>query len=338
MKNIIKNRTDFQQIAQINADLSHLICPNQRNLREKFVGFFLFLSLFTFSQDIPYRDQYIGLNAGLNISLGTHFQRVGVVLNAAYVNDHFQANAETRFYFSVRSLGPQKKHRECVTSLGILYGYGKQNSWYNPFYNSVSNQTGYKYAVGYSYNAYWNKIKTSQRTGIVALQFDRITIVSENDLLAPPSLDKFRTAGFLIQYQQDSLIQAAINLSMWTGKMGFQTPSADPHFRFGCYMDTVGSIYPNYSHGLMSGQFKYYLGYGQNAQANIGIDAEQVRNVVQNKIIHDMRFLPKSWIKHKNCHIPMLDETGNQYLYLEEQKIRPAKFYFNVGGNEGIFY
>jgi Bacterial toxin 23 len=299
---------------------------------------FLILLSSSFSQDIPYRDQNINLNAGLNISLGTHFQRVGVVLNAAYVNDHFQANAETRFYFNLRSLGLRKKHGEITTSLGVLYGYGKRNTWYNPFYNSVSNQTGYKYAVAYSYNAYWNKIRTSQRTGIVALQFDKITIINENDLWAPPSLDKFRTAGFLIQFQHDSLFQAAINFSMWTGKMGFQTPSTDAHFRFGCYMDTVGSIYPNYSHGLMSGQFKYYLGYGQNAQANIGIDAEQVRNVVQNKMIHDMRFLPKSWIKNKNCHIPMLDDKGNQYLYREDQKIRPAKFYFNVGGNEGIFY
>jgi hypothetical protein len=292
----------------------------------------------SFSQDIPNRYQYFGLNAGLNIALGTHFQRVGVVLNAAYVNDHFQANAETRLYFNLRSLGPRKKHGEMTTSLGVLYGYGQQNTWYNPFYNSVSNQTGYKYSVAYSYNAYWNKIKTSQRTGIVALQFDKITIINENDLWAPPSLDKFRTAGFLIQFQNDSLFQAGLNFSMWTGKMGFQTPSADTHFRFGCYMDTVGSIYPNYSHGLMSGQFKYYLGYGQNVQANIGVDAEQVRNAVQNKIIHDMRFLPKSWIKNKNCHIPMLDDKGDQYLYKEGQKIKPAKFYFNLGGNEGIFY
>lgn len=324
------------QISQIFADKRIRICVDLHNMRE--IILLLFFTTSFFSQDIPNRYQSFGLNAGLNIALGTHFQRVGVVLNAAYVNDHFQANAETRFYFNLRSLGPRKKHGEITTSLGVLYGYGKQNTWYNPFYNSVSNQTGYKYAVAYSYNAYWNKIKTSQRTGIIALQFDKVAVISENDLWAPPSLDKFRTAAFLIQFQQDSLFQAAINCSMWTGKMGFQKPNEDPHFRFGCYMDTVGSIYPNYSHGLLSGQFKYYLGYGQNAQANIGVDAEQVRNVVQNKIIHDMRFLPKSWIKNKNCHIPMLDDKGNQYLYLEGQKIRPAKFYFNVGGNEGIFY
>jgi hypothetical protein len=120
--------------------------------------------------------------------------------------------------------------------------------------------------------------------------------------------------------------------------MGFKTASNDKHYRFGCYMDTTGSIYPHTSHGLLSAQFKYNVGYAQNIQLNIGADAEQIRNVVQNKIIHDMRFLPKKWIKHQNCHIPMLDDKGEQYLYKEGQKIRPAKFYFNWFSNANLFY
>lgn len=278
------------------------------------------------------------VNVGLNIALGTHVNRIGAVVNAGYVNDHFQANAETRLYFSLKNLGPRRKYAEMSAALGVLYGYGKVNTWYNPFYNSVSNQTGYKYCVAYSYNRYWNKIRTSQGTGITALQFDKITVISENDLLAPPSLDAFRTGGFLVQFQQDSLFQFAVSTAMWTGKMGFQTKHEDRHFRFGCYMDTVGSIYPNYSHGILSAQVRYYVGYGQNAQANFGIDAEQIRNVIQNEVTHDMSFIPKGWIKHKNCHIPMLDSKGNQYLYTEGQKIRPAKFYFNLGANENLFY
>ncbi len=278
------------------------------------------------------------VNAGLNLSLGTHMNRIGVVLNAGCVADHFQANAETRLYFSLRNLGPRKKYLEGTGSIGVLYGYGKMNSWYNPFYNSVSNQTRYKYSVAYSYNRYWNKIRTCQGTGIIALQFDKITVINENDLLAPPSLDAFRTGGLLVQFQQDSLFQAAISSAMWTGKMGFQTQHEDPHFRFGCYMDTTGNIYGNYSHGILSAQVKYNVGYGQNAQANIGIDAEQIRNAIQNEVTHDMNFLPKSWIKNKNCHIPMLDSKGDQYLYKEGQKVRPAKFYFELGGNENLFY
>jgi hypothetical protein len=290
------------------------------------------------AQDLPVRNASFALNAGVNIAFGTHIQRAGLVLNAAYVVDHFQANAEARLYFNLRNFGPRKRYMEAVTALGVLGAFGGMNTYYNPFYNSVSNQTGYKYALAYSYNAYWNKIRTKQRTGIIALQFDRVSILNENDLLAARSLDCFRTGGFIVQYQQDSLFQVATNCTMWTGKMGFQTPISDPHFRFGCYMDTTGSIYSNYSHGLLSAQVKCYVGYGQNAQANIGIDAEQVRNAVQNEVIHDMSFLPKKWIKHKNCHIPMLDDKGNLFLYQEGQKIRPAKFYFNLAGNQGLFY
>jgi hypothetical protein len=307
----------------------------KRIIRNSFC-WLIFSPLLTLAQEIREVDFFV--NAGLNISLGTHMNRIGIVLNAGCVIDHFQANAETRLYFNLRNLGPRKRYLEGTGSLGILYGYGKMNTWYNPFYNSVSNQTGYKYAFAYSYNRYWNNIHTCQGTGIIAAQIDKITIINENDLLAPPSLDAFRTGGLLVQFQQDSLFQAAISSAMWTGKMGFQTKHDDPHFRFGCYMDTTGNIYGNYSHGILSAQLKYNVGYGQNAQANIGIDSEKIRNAIQNEVTHDMSFLPKKWIKHKNCHIPMLDDKGEQYLYKEGQKLKPAKLFFELGGNENLFY
>ncbi len=291
-----------------------------------------------YSQEMLYSNNRLGFNIGANLALGTHFQRMGIVCNVYFVNDNFQANAETRFYFNVRSLGPEKVHNEAVTSLGVLFGYGAKQNYRNPFLSIIGNQTGYKYSAAYAYQVYWNTIRTSQRTGVISLQFDKVSLITENDLLAPPSLDKFRTAAALIQYQHDSLFQAAVNCSMWTGKMGFKTASSDPHFYFGCYMDTTGSIYPNYSHGLLSAQMKYHVGYSQIVQANVGADAEQIRNFFQNKIIHDMRYLPKKWIKNKNCHIPMLDDKGEQYLYKEGQKIKPASFYFNWFSNASLFY
>jgi hypothetical protein len=290
------------------------------------------------SQEFPYKKSNFGINVGANIALGTHFQRMGITFNAYYVNSFFQANAETRFYVNVKNLGPAKVYGEAVTSFGLLVAYGDKQNYYNPFISIVSNQTGYKYSVAYAYNVYWNKINTAQRTGIISLQFNKISLVTENDLLAPPSLDKFRTAAAFIQYQHDSVFQVALNCTMWTGKMGFKTQHPDPHFYFSCYMDTTGNIYGNISHGLLSGQIKYNLGYGQNAQANLGVDAEQVRNLFQNKVIHDMRYLPKKWVKNKNCHIPMLDNKGEQYLYKEDQKIKPARLYFNLFSNQGLFY
>ena len=108
---------------------------------------------------------------------------------------------------------------------------------------------------------------------------------------------------------------------MWTGAMG-RTVRGDSNFPSGCYIDTTGGTYTSFSHGLLSAQFKYNMGHSQIIQSNIGIDAEQVRNVMQNKLIHDVAILPKSWFKRNNCHIPMLDDKGEQYLFKPGQKIK----------------
>ena len=77
---------------------------------------------------------------------------------------------------------------------------------------------------------------------------------------------------------------------------------------------------------------------GQILQANVGIDAEEIRNAVQNRFNHDMILIPKKWYKRNNCHIPMLDENGNPYLYLDGQKIKKPELYWNVFSGATNFY
>jgi len=103
-------------------------------------------------------------------------------------------------------------------------------------------------------------------------------------------------------------------------------------------MDTVGGVYPNTSHGLLSAQVKYYTALGQNFQANAGLDSEHVRDAVQNTFIHDMRWIPKKYNKSRNCHIPMMASDGSQYLYDPEQKVRAPKLYLNFFANPNVFY
>lgn len=292
----------------------------------------------SYGQDRFYQDKNMGFNVGVNFALGSHFQRFGVNLNFFYVNNFIQANSEIRAYFSLKNLGPKFKNTELALAQGLVIGYGEKQNFYNPFISSISNQTEYKNAISYSYNCYLNKIKTSQVTGIAAFQFDRISLIIENDILAKPILDRFRTGAFLLQYQYDNLFQAAVNCTMWTGKMGKTVSTDRPEIYSKCYMDTTDGVYSNISHGLLSAQFKYDLGFGQCVQANIGVDAEQVRNAVQNKFIHDMKFIPKKWNKAKNCHIPMIDENGNQYLYQAESKVRKPELFMNLFTNPNIFY
>lgn len=299
----------------------------------------LFIPFHSFlAQDQQTKSSQLGVNLTVNAAFGTHFQRIGFNVNVYFTQGAFQSNSEIRLYYNFKSLGPKLRYGEVVLSQGVLFGYGSVKYFNNPFMSSISNQTRYTNSVAYSYNAYFNHYKTTQQTGIFALQFDKVSIITENDLLARPALDRFRTAAFLVQYQYDSLVQAAVNCSMWTGKMGFKHKTDRPEIATGCYMDTLGGIYSNTSHGLLSAQLKYYVGYSQNVQVNAGIDAEQVRNAVQNKFIHDMPLLPKKWHKGKNCHIPMLDQNGNAYLYEENQKIRKAKLFLNGYTNANVFY
>lgn len=283
------------------------------------------------------RSKQFGFNVGAVIAVGNRFHRMGLVLQGYYVYDFVQVNAEIRVYHNLKNLGPKFEYNEAVTSVGAVIAYGGKQDYFNPFLNSVSNQTRRKFSVAYSYNAYFNKIKTKQTTGTIALQFGSVSLISENDLFAKPLLDKFRTGAFLIQYQHKNMFQAAVNCTMWTGKMGNQCKNNN-EFPYIGYMDTTGGLYTNYSHGLLSAQFKLNAGYGQNAQLNLGIDAEQVRNAVQNRLIHDMIFIPRKWFTPINCHIPMLDEKGNQYLYKKDQRIRKPKFYWNAFSNASLFY
>ena len=281
-----------------------------------------------------------GISIGGNLAIGSHFQRLGLNFNFFYVNKYFQTNSEIRAYFSIKNLGPTITCPELVISQGVLFAYGAKSYTYNPFLNSVSNQTGYENSIAYSYNLYFNprkQIKTTQQTGIIAIQFNTITVITENDLLARPLLDRFRTGAFLIQYQYQNVFQAAINCTMWTGRMG-KTIRNDSTYPAVGYIDTTGGVYTNYSHGLLSLQFKYHLAVSQVLQANVGIDSEKIRNAVQNKFIHDVCWLPKNWFKRYNCHIPMLDDKGNQYLYKPEQKIKKAKVYWNIYSNPNLFY
>lgn len=277
-----------------------------------------------------------GFNVGFISAIGTHVQRFGVVLQGFYVHNFAQLNASVRVYDNFKDLGPKGEHAEFSSAVGLCLGYGKKKTETNLFLSSISNQTNYQNSIAYSYNIWYNKIKTSQVTGIIALQFNKFSIISENDLLAKPMLDRFRTAAFLVQYQ-DKNFQYAVNCTMWTGEMG-KAIRNDSIFPYVGYLTANGGIYGNLSHGLLSAQVKYANEYGQYLQANVGVDAEQIRNAIQNKLIHDMIFIPRKLYKNTNCHIPMIDSNNEQYLYKPNQTIRNAKLFLNGYTSPHIFY
>lgn len=291
----------------------------------------IFLILGVYSS--VFSQLHLGKNYGFNVgfisALGTHVQRFGVVVQGYGVYNFAQINASVRLYDNFRDLGPRGEHAEFNAALGLCLGYGHKTPEKNFFVSAVSNQTGYKNSVSYSYNIWRNKIKTSQVTAIIAFQFNHFSIISENDLFAKPILDRFRTGAMLLQYQ-DKQFQYAVNATMWTGQLMDVIVKNDSLFPYKGYISKNGGSYTNLSHGLLSAQIKYANEYGQYLQLNTGIDAEQVRNILQNKALHDV--LPN------NYHLPMIDSEGNQYLYHKNQKIRKAKFFLNAYTSPNVFY
>jgi hypothetical protein len=312
--------------------------PPPWRLRWINVAWAAFSAVSSGAQNLPAEGNFGG-NISLNFAIGTHFQRIGVNIQPIYVNDQFQANFTARAVFNLRAPGPRGPYAELTLSPGLVFGYGPPRGFYNPFFSQVSNQTRYENSISYSYNVWLNRIGTRQLTGIVAISAGSFGIVAENDILAAPTLDRFRTGAFLITFQHADVFEAAVNCMIWTGEFGHKQPITGVKAFFnGCYMDTTGGKFTSLSHGMLSLQVKYNMGYGQAAQANFGLDAEQIRDAVQNRLMHNLRFWPQKWMKTKNCHLPMTDDRGRQYLYGDEQKIRPVKPYFNVFGNANLFY
>ena len=127
-------------------------------------------------------------------------------------------------------------------------------------------------------------------------------------------------------------MQFGVNTTLFTGQMGERVTDSNYPF-VGIYENTVGGKYTEFSHGLLSAQFKYAGNYFQNYQANIGVDSERIRHAVQNRFGHDIL------IGHGiNAHVPMLDDKGKQYLFKEGQKVKPMKFYMNLFSNPATFY
>lgn len=299
-----------------------------------FLVFFFLLTILTKAQ--TFSGKNYGLNIGLHIAAGTQFDRIGISCNGYYAHNAYQINPGFNIYYNLKNIGPSKKYFEFAPSIGVIISFGRNDSLKNLFINPLGNQTIKRNSIGYAFNYYLNNIKTSQATGTVSFQFGNFQIISENDLFAGGIRDEFRIGSFLAQYR-DKNFQYGINYTGWTGTRGSRVD--DPNFpsRKG-YMDMSHSLYGNVAAGMLSAQIQYAAPYGQILQGSIGIDAEQVRNFFQNKLIHDLIFLPKKWHLMAGSHDPMIDSEGKMYLYKKGQKIRPVKLYLNLFANPNLFY
>jgi len=300
----------------------------------------IIITLFTTLHPIFGQKSYWGGSVGVSFSFGTHVNRIGIALSAYYNYKFTQVNTTVRGFYNFSTLALNQSTPELQLALGAQFGFNKTDTISNDFIGVTENNMPYKNSIGYAYTHYIDGQKTSQGTGTIAFNFNKVTIASENDLFAGGEgyRDRYRTGALYIGYQhQDTKL--GVNLTLWTGDYtgSKQVRGSNYPARFGYLSNDVNS-YGKFSAGLLSLQIKQLLPYYQIAQANIGIDSEHVRNAVQNELMHDLPFLPRKWMHTEQLHVPMLTLDGDQYLYLPEQKVKPASYYFRVSMNSGLFY
>ena len=287
-----------------------------------------------------YETENFGLSTGFSLHFGSHRQQLGWSFKAYYLNNHFQANLETACSFGLKGFGPNEKRWEGNLKLGVLGGIGHKNLEENPFLHALSNQSNYDYAAAYAFHFYWDNIQTGQISGSFGFHAKRFELLFENDILAFTGQDKYRTGALGLSWREQNF-KFKQQVILWTGdqlhpKARLVRDSNYPS-RFG-YCELSQTPYGNFSHGIFSLGLEYALPYGQIAGIQLGVDAEQIRHFFQNKLIHDFPLIPEKWNKAKTPHLPMLQENGSSYLFLENQAVRKARFFIDFFLNSDLFY
>ena len=314
-------------------------------MKVKFIIIILLLQIFASKiKSQEFSGDNFCVNAGITINVGSALNRVGLFVEGYYVEKQVQANLRIQAGYNLTSWGNLLKTPELQLNSVILYGFGK-NDTISPNFNraiaiSARNKTGKVYSIAYSLNLYFDKIYTSQRTGTFAFEAYNFGIIHENDMFAQGHADKYRSAAILVYYLHENFMYAT-NIIMWHGDSFDKNAKTyrDTNYpaRFG-YKDLSKAKYGKFSHGIFSLQVAYTNSSLHNYKADIGFDSEHVRNIFQNKLIHEKWYMPKKYPGYKLEHYPMIMENGMPYLYKENQKVKRASFYYKLSLNSNLFY
>ncbi len=272
--------------------------------------------------------------ASFSFNIGSHLKRAGFALNYGLIYKFIQVAGRIDYHRNFLPIGAPIPGNELQLNFAIITATKKRKNsppLKNFFY--FNNLTKYKYAIGYSLNLYRDQIGTSQRTGTILLGLNNFLILSENDIFAQKAVDKYRTAAVKIALNTNYGLFAITSI-MWTPETKNLPIIHDPSYpaRWG-YKDFTKNKYGKYSAGILAFEYQNSL-----IRTSVGINSEWVRFFLQDKLIHDMYFVPKKWNKARNPHYPMLADNGEPYLFKKNQHVKPTEFFWLIGYNCSIFY
>jgi len=280
-----------------------------------------------------------GFAVKLQCVFGSHKRNVSLKLEGQYIFSNAECALGTAMYYKMKTIGSSAK-----TPLLKLFAH---TQWWSadtlvrPYLRNEEINTDKGTLCGaYEYAYYFDRIGTSQATGRISMWIADSYISIENDFLGALHSDKYRTSLAEIGYGTGDYFIILKNV-LWTGDAfgtGVKTVrDSDYPSRFG-YKNLQNAPWGTYSAGILACEFRYATPYCTDVFGSLGIDAEQVRNIFQNKFMHDMWFMPAKFIGYKVPNYPMLKDDGTPYLYSDGERPRKPKLYYEVGVNERSGY
>lgn len=276
-------------------------------------------------------EPHYGGNIGIVANVGSHNTSLGVQLNAYTAINHAQLNFSSTLQFYVFGKGERTNFSEMRNAFGLVLSAGKQKDYIDFEFNALNHQSLDKYAVAYNYIIYTDNAGSSQHSGAFGIHLNKISIYHENDVFAGQAKDRYRTAIARVSYTQE-FFKYSIGMNLWTGetKNAIWVKDASKTCPNG-YRRLEELPFGKTSHGILYGEVMANGPYYQNVKMRLGVDSELIRNAVQNRLIHDLVFLPKSVVR-KTPHYPMLDDYG--CAVTDKDNRRKAKIYLQLGLND----
>lgn len=275
-----------------------------------------------------------GYQGGLVFNLGTHEQKIGVTINLFYHDFFYQANVGSQISFHFNSYGKRKNFWENRMYAGCILLAGKKQQLISPIHGGLQHQTAFNLGLGYNYIWYFDEAGTSQRSGGFGFHVKQFFIAMENDIFGGQGRDRYRTA-ILYAHVRTRYLTYFTQVYIWTGEtrgsVWLKTPQKKMPYG---YRDLSELPYGKTSHGIWSFGVHGHLPYQQIVSAKFGVDGEQIRDFIQNRVGHDLIFLPKK-VKRNTPHYPMLNKDG--YPIFDKKEKRKNSFFFSASLNDFLF-
>lgn len=293
----------------------------------------LILPFGVFSQ--RWDQKFWGLQIGLTTTFGTHINNFGLKIQTYGIYEFVQLNSGVTIYHNVQNLGNRNGYSTLRINSGLVLMGGKHNANPNITLSGLNTQSTYQYGLAYNYLWYLDNAGTSQRSGGMAAHIDNFSLYIENDFFSGQGYDQFRTNSLAIMYHTN-FWEVYIENTLWTGKTQ-NAPRKVTHTkeREIEYKDLSENFLGKTSHGIIAIGFNHLIHSGNIVGLSLGYDSELIRNRIQNKFMHDKKFIPTS-LRKQNAYYPILNKEGTPtFIYKQRKK---DQFFFSGGLNLNLGY